>query len=386
MLHVLLVSCAAYSAACVVLVLVNLALLPRLAREGPAAGDAPFLSIVVPARNEERAVGEAVASLLGQKYPSFEVIVVDDRSTDRTREIVEALPSAGNLRVVAGAEPPAGWLGKPHALFQGAAAARGELLLFVDADVRYHPDAAAQAVAYMLRREADFVCVFPRLETAGFWESVLMPNLECAVFFGPAFLANRDRPRWLAAGGGAGNLVKRSVYEAIGGHEALRTSVIDDVRLAVAVRMAGFRTRVVRAGDRVAVRMYHGFREVWNGFTKNTAYAIGGWTGAVFLAMAVGWTAVSILPVLVVAAAATGAPASLAPAGDVRLAVLSIALLALARGILAAATGGPLWVAATQPLMAAVWAALLVRSIWHRLVRRTVVWRGRAFDARKAGF
>src|SRR6185295_14414740 len=104
---------------------------------------------------------------------------------------------------------------------------------------------AAQAVAYMLRRRADFVCVFPRLDTAGFWESVLMPNLECAVFFGPAFLANRDRPRWLAAGGGAGNLVRRSAYEAIGGHEALRTSVIDDVRLAIAVRKAGFRTRVV---------------------------------------------------------------------------------------------------------------------------------------------
>ncbi|MEO8430046.1 MAG: glycosyltransferase [Acidobacteriota bacterium] len=386
MLHVLLAACAVYSASCLVLLLVNVLALPRLSRERPLEGAVPFLSIVVPARNEERAVGEGVASLLAQDYPSFEVIVVDDRSTDRTREILDAVPAKDRLRVVTGAEPPAGWLGKPHALWQGARAARGELFLFVDADVRYHPRAVSQAVAFLSRRNADFVCLFPRLETVTFWESVLMPNLDCAVFLGPAFLANRDRPRWLAAGGGAGNLVRRAAYEAIGGHEPLRTSVIDDVRLALAIRAAGFRTRVVLAKDRVAVRMYHGFREVWNGFTKNVAYALGGWTGAVFFAIAAAWTAVSILPpaVLVLAAAA---PSVLgAPPRDLLLAAAAFSGLVLARAILAALSGDRIRFAVTQPLMAAVWAALLVRSVWQRAVRRQLVWRGRAFDARKAGF
>src|SRR3984893_17238015 len=135
----------------------NLALMPRLSRVEPVRGQAPLLSIVVPARNEERAVEAAVRSLLAQDYPSCEVIVVDDRSTDRTADILRALATDSRLRVVSGVEPPEGWLGKPHALFQGARAARGELLLFVDADVRYRSDAASRAVGELTGRGADFL-------------------------------------------------------------------------------------------------------------------------------------------------------------------------------------------------------------------------------------
>ncbi len=383
MLHLLLIGCAAYGAVSLLLVLLNLAALPRLSRERPGGGDLPSVSIVVPARNEERAIESALRSLLTQDYPSLEVVVVDDRSTDGTRRVLAALASDPRLTIVDGAEPPAGWLGKPHALFQGSGVARGELLFFIDADVRYGPDAVSRAVAFLIRNRADFVALLPRLETSGFWEGVLMPNLLCAVFFGPSFLANSRWPRWLAAGGGAGNLIRRSAYDALGGHEALRTSVIDDVRLAVGAKQAGFTTRVALAHDLVAVRMYYGFREVWNGFTKNIAYALGGLMGIAFAAISVVWTVVALLPPVALLAALGGASV---PAGDVVLAAISAGLLLVARLTISVSLRDRLWPAFTTPLMTAVWAALLGRSVYQRLVRRTVPWRGREFDARKAGF
>lgn len=387
MLHILLAACVAYAAVCLVCVVLNFLLLPRLPPAEPAsvgtASGTPFLSIVVPARNEERAIEAALGTLLAQDYPAFEVVVVDDRSTDRTREILVRFAADPRLVVVDGAEPPPGWLGKPHALFQGARVAKGDLLLFVDADVLYAPDAAARAVTFLAARHADFVALLPRIEVKGFWESVLMPNLECAVFFGPAFLVTPRRPRWFAAGGGAGNLVRRSVYEAVGGHEALRASVVDDVRLATEVKSAGYPTEMVLADDLVAVRMYRGFREVWDGFTKNVAYVLNGFLGAVVGFWLVVWTVVSILPPVVLVAAGRGA---LVPPADLRLAAAGWALLLAARVCLAICLRKPPWAALTQPLMAAVWAGLLVRSAYRRFIRRSLVWRGREFDARKAGF
>lgn len=381
-LHILLAGCVAYAAACVVLLVVNYLVLPRL-RPAVPSSSAPFLSMVVPARNEERAIGPALQSLLDQDYPSFEVVVVDDRSTDRTREILSRITPHPRLVVVDGAEPPPGWLGKPHALFQGARIAKGELLLFVDADVHYEPDAVSRAVAFLDDRGADFVALLPRIETSGFWEPVLMANMECSVFFGPAFLVLFPRPRWFAAGGGAGNLVRRRAYEAVGGHETIRASVVDDVRLAMEVKRAGYRALAVLADRLVSVRMYRGFREVWDGFTKNTAYVLSGIGGLVVASWLLAWTALSILPPAVVLAALAGAPVR--PA-DVRLAADAWAFMVLARVGLAAALRKPYWPALTQPLMAGVWAALLVRSIYRRFIRRSLVWRGREFDARKAGF
>lgn len=383
MLHLLLVACVLYGAICGLLLVVNLAALPRLSRQQTAGEDAPFLSIVVPARNEERAIGDAVRSLLAQRYPRLEVIVVDDRSTDRTREVLDGLTADARLTIVRGVEPPPGWLGKPHALHQGAAVARGNLLLFVDADVIYDPRAVSEAVGLLERTGADFVGLLPKLRAEGFWEAVLLPNLLCAVFFGPAFLANRDEARWIAAGGGAGNLVRRSAYEAIGGHAALRDSVIDDLRLALTVKRAGFRARTVLAHDRVAVRMYHGFGEIWRGFTKNVAYALGGAAATAFLVLSIVWTAASILPFTILVAALGGVAL---PPLDVSLAAAAYGILVAARAALAVILHDPIWSAPTHPLMAAVWSALLARSFYERFVRRRLLWRGREFDARMARF
>ena len=202
------------------------------------------------------------------------------------------------MRIVAGSDPPPGWLGKPHALWLGAREAGGEVLLFADADVVYHPRCLREAVAFLDERGADFLALLPRMEAEGFWENVLMPYILGAYFAGPGILANFDRLRWFAAGGGAGNVIRRAAYEAIGGHEALKASVVDDVALALRVKRSGFRARTVRAEDRVAVRMYRGFREVWDGFGKNVAYVFQGITGAALLLLTAFWFAVNIVPPL----------------------------------------------------------------------------------------
>ena len=161
-----------------------------------------------------------------------------------------------------------------------------------------------------------------------------MPYLISTFFLGPGFLANCDRMRWAATGGGAGNLVRRDVYDAIGGHRELRRSVVDDIHLALRAKRLGARARVVRAEDRVRVRMYRGFREVCDGFTKNMAYVFGTPMGVLFLPVAGGAVLLGIIPAAVLIAAAAGAGVE---PGDVRLAAAGYLLLAAARMLLARA-------------------------------------------------
>jgi chlorobactene glucosyltransferase len=339
---------------------------------------------VVPARNEAGEIEAAVRSHLAQEYPSLEVVVVDDRSTDGTSEILARLAAEdGRLTIVDGVEPPAGWLGKPHALFQGAGRATGDLLLFADADVRYGPTALSDAVTMLEAGELDLLALFPRIEMEGFWENVLMPYLAVSYFFGPAFWVNSDAQRRYAAGGGAGMLVRAPAYRAAGGHEALRASVIDDIGLAIRVRRAGGRCRMAMADEQVSLRMYRGFRQVFDGFTKNMAFVFEGGLG-LFLAVSTFFTFLAwSLPAAVLAAAALGLDV---PVRDIRLAAAAFLLTVAARAALGAYLRYPLWTSVTQPFTAAVWAAITARSLAWRFFHRRVLWRGRTYDARQARF
>ncbi len=371
---------------CLALFAVNAATMVSLSRQAPAGSSArrPPVSTVVPARDEERGIEGAVRSHLSQDYENLEVIVVDDRSSDRTPEILARLAKEdARLTVVTGVEPPDGWLGKPHALFEGTSRASGEILLLADADVRYEPSAVSDAVALMESRGFDFLALFPRLEMKGFWENVLMAYLPVSYFFGPAFLLNSDRQRRFAAGGGAGMVVRTSAYRAAGGHEALRASVIDDLHLATRVRRAGGRCRMVRADGHLRLRMYRGFREIYDGFTKNMAYVFEGWAGA-FLALATAFSFLAwSLPLIVLAARGLGAEV---PGRDVLWAAVALGLAVLGRIAVALFLRYPIWPAFTHPFMAAVWAAITVRSLSWRFLRRELRWRGRTFPASLARF
>lgn len=347
--------------------ILNLIFVPRLRREMPR--ETPLVSVIVPARDEAQIIERTVRALLAQTYPRLEVVVVNDRSVDATGELLARIDDP-RLLAVTGEEPPAGWLGKPWALHQGAARAQGELLLFVDADVQYSPDAVAAAVARLERSGLAMTALFPRFEQHGFWEHVAMPNMAVFAFtLFPLWLANRTRLRVLAAGGGPGNLVRRQAYEAAGGHAALRDAVIDDVALARLLRRAGHGTELIRGDEGfVSLRMYHGGGEIIDGFTKNMFSVF----GRSYLAAAV---------VIFVTLAGNVLPVVLALMGD-PIAVATLAVTAVTRVILFRALRYRLDNAVFGNVpMVLFWTWILLRSTWRTGIRRQLHWRGRTYDA-----
>ncbi|MGZ5444362.1 MAG: glycosyltransferase [Thermoanaerobaculia bacterium] len=349
--------------------LLNLALTPRLAPRLPHRF--PRVSVIIPARDEERMIERTVRAFLAQTYPEVEIVVVNDRSVDRTGEILARFET---LIVVDNEEPPPGWLGKPWALHQGSRHATGELLLFVDADVIYEPDAITSAVAHLETCDAALLSLFPRLEMHGFWEHVVMPNLAVFAFtFLPLWLANRTRIPLLAVGGGPGNLVRREDYDAMGGHESLRDAVVDDVALARLLRRGRRRTETVRAEDSITVRMYHGLGEIIRGFTKNAfaVFSYNYFVAASFLSLAI------IFHLLPFALVLTGNLVALA----------AVAIILLTRVVLFASIGYRLDSALLgHPLMIGAWCWILLRSVWFTGIRRQLHWRGRTYDAGNTKF
>lgn len=251
--------------------IIGMGRLDRLADCPPfEAGDGPKVSIVVAARDEERNIEKGVGSMLAQQYPALEVVVVDDRSTDRTGAILDRLAAADSrLTVVHLTELPSGWLGKNHALQRGAERASGDWLLFADGDVEMAPDALSRAVRYAESNRIDHLAAAP---------DMVMPGLLLSAFtvhFLYSFLAfskpwkARDPKSWFFVGIGAFNLVRRSVYQANGGHTKIALRPDDDLKLGKVIKRAGFRQDCVVAARVITVEWYHSLGEMIRGLEKN---------------------------------------------------------------------------------------------------------------------
>jgi chlorobactene glucosyltransferase len=337
----------------------------------------PPVTIIVPARNEERNIRECVASLLAQDYPRFEVVVVDDASTDATPAILADLqhsrPNGDRLRVEHVRELPEGWAGKPHALHVGAGAATGEWLLFTDADTRHAPEALRTAVAIAQDRDLDLLSYGTRQELPDFWGRVLMPMAYMGISMMYAPDAVNDPKSSVAIANGQFILIRRATYEALGGYAApsLRATVVDDRDLAVAVKRATGKLAMVDGRHLVRTRMYHGLREHFDGWSKN-AY-VGSRGGPLFyLAMIAGLPLATLGPFALLlhglwyrnrTATASGA--------------LATAALLAYRVKLDEELGVPRRYAITHPLAGAVFSGILLRSLWRKLSGRGVTWRGR---------
>jgi len=238
--------------------------------------DGPLVSVIVPARDEERGVQAAIASLAAQEYGALEVIVVDDESSDATATEARAA-ATDRVRVVSGLPVPAGWVGKSWACHQGFELSRGEWLLFTDADIRHAPDTIGRALALVEARQVDGVTLLPLIETAGLVEQTIQPAAAVLIrsFVAPGPLVRSPRtPVAIAAGGFI--LVSRTAYEGVGGHEAMRHELVDDQVLAVSLKKAGTPLALAGSGGRVRVRMYVGARETLRGWRKNTSAGLGG--------------------------------------------------------------------------------------------------------------
>ena len=254
----------------------------------------PRVSIIVPARNEEESIEQALNTLLALDYDNYEVIAVNDRSTDSTGEIMERIAESQNphpfdklragsvspkngetrmghpqFRVVQHSELPPGWLGKTHAMWTAANQASGDWLLFTDADVLFKPDSLRRALAYAESVPADHVVLFPRMIMKRPGEYMMIAFFQTIFLFGHRPWKVADPSTDDHMGVGAFNLVRRRVYDAVGTYEALRMEVLDDMKLGKVVKNAGFAQRNVFGGDLISLRWAKGAMGIVNNLTKN---------------------------------------------------------------------------------------------------------------------
>jgi glycosyltransferase involved in cell wall biosynthesis len=244
---------------------------PEWDRTPATSAGNPRVAIIVPARNEESSISQALSRLLAMDYDNYGVIAVDDRSTDRTGEIMDgvAVTSQGRLKVVHIRELPPGWMGKAHAMWTAARQANCNWLLFTDADVMFRPDCLRRAMAYAETEHADHLVVLPHVIMKRPGEKMMLAFFQLMFVFGHRPWKVADPKTKDHMGVGAFNLVRRSTYEAIGTYERLRFEVVDDMKLGKVIKNAGFKQRVVFGDNLIEIRWAHGARGVVNNLTKN---------------------------------------------------------------------------------------------------------------------
>ncbi len=345
---------------------INLLLLPRV--EG-APGEGALVSILVPVRDEEANIEACLRAALLSRGVAVEVLVMDDGSRDATPAIVRRLAAADSrLRLLSAPALPPGWTGKVHACARLAEAARGAHLLFIDADVRLAPGAAAALAAHAEKRGLSMVSGVPRQVIGTLGEALTVPtiNLLLLGYLPVGGRAGKNRVS-LAAACGQMVLCERSAYEAVGGHGSVRGTLHDGLTLTRRFRAGGHRTEMVDGAPLATCRMYRGFAEAWNGFSKNAREGM-----ATPLGLPV-WT--------VLLAGAHLWPWALLPAPA------AIAALALTLGLRAAITRRarePWWTVPLHPLTVLV--ALAIQ--WTALLRWAMGlppgWKGRAYPGTKA--
>lgn len=353
---------------------------PReLGRQRPV--DAPLVSVIVPARNEALNIATCLGSLTASAYPAFEVVVVDDGSEDGTGDIARSMArgSARRLTVVEGSSLPDGWLGKPWACAQGAGVAEGALLLFTDADTIHEPDLLERAVAVLEEDGTDVVTVAGRQLMETFWERLVQPQIFLTMvlrFFDLEGALRRGRWRDAIANGQF-LMFRRASYEAIGGHEAVRGEVVEDLALAQLVVRRGLGLSVRMAEGALATRMYRSLPHMLEGWSKNLLIgarktlppALQPWIAP---ASALSGLVLWIAPPLVF----LGSLAGFGSSGALTWSAGAVTVSVLFWGAFTRRMGGPAWYGVLYPLGAMVGLFILFRS-WIR--GSHVEWKGRTY-------
>ncbi len=351
---------------------------------------APLISVCVPARNEERNIRDCVESILAQDYPNFEVIVLEDRSTDGTGEILEDLAKQNDkLRIINGADLPKGWAGKPHALFQASAAAHGTpgaWLCFVDADTFLSPATLSSCYAKAIETQADMFTIMTFQILGSFWEKAVMPIVMTALSVGFSPRKVNDRKSKDAIANGQFILIRRSVYDAIGGHERVKDQIVEDKAISEQVKWNGYRLIVANGYSVAKTRMYTSLPEMWEGWTKNIYLGLSelpslmllGVSGAFILLVVAFFLPLWPLLGIYWYFHSGGWLASIVVFESLILWIIVIYV----RARVAIGMGISPGYAFTLPLGAAVFAAMMFASAWRVISGRGVVWKGRIYTQR----
>ncbi len=273
----------------------------------PLAGNWPKVSVLIPARNEENNIKACVQSLLLQDYPDYEVIVLNDKSTDNTGTILAQMcEQFPHLKVLKGKPLPSGWLGKNWACHQLSESSKGELILFTDADTIHHPLTLKEGVSSLIAQNADLLTAIPFEKLGGWGEKILIPYFFFSTLvFIPIGIAHRLKNPFLCFSIGQFMFFKRSSYLQIGGYQGIKGIPLEDLILGRLIKKADLRWRMVDGGLRIECRMYHNFSETWNGLSR---FLFLGYThGFLQLLPAWAWTGLAFLgPIAALVLKATG--------------------------------------------------------------------------------
>jgi len=348
----------------------------------PSAERPPRVTVIVPGKDEEANIAACLDSLLAQDYPNFDVIVVDDRSEDRTAEIAAGFAARDDrLRLIRNTALPDGWTGKCHALDAGAKQADGDWLLFTDADTAHAPTALRSAMTVAVSRGVDLFTLLPRVVTEGIWEGALQPSLAGVLLslFPPSMV---NRRRGLAFANGQYILVRRWAYDRLGGHAAVRGEFLEDIALARLAQEAALRVELADGGTVVRTRMYRGSRVVWRGWSR-IFYGCGR-PGLALTA----WMLLSLLTTVLPAGVLVGALAALAlgaPAAGVwpllLVALVQVGLMFACMGFIYRLGRCRLRYLPLHPLATAFAVGVLANAVRLKWFARTITWRGTTYHS-----
>lgn len=353
----------------------------------PRDGNSPAIrvSVIVPARNEETNIARCLDGLLRQDYPRecLQIVVVDDDSQDGTvRAVTEVAAGDDRVRLVRNASLPAGWLGKPHACWRGVEEAEGEWLCFIDADTVGEPPLIRTALTAALGRRLDMLSLQPFQELGTPWERLLLPTGFFLMAFTQDLQSTNDPASPKASVNGQFLLVRRSAYEAAGGHAAVRDAVAEDSALAVRVKRAGCTLAVLGTEGLLHTRMYTTFRSLWEGAARQTASLLAGLRlpGATAAAFVLAWTPIA----LPAACAAWVARGGAAPA-IIALVLSTLGSLALLGTHVGAARYFriPFWYGLLFPAGYTLGAGVGVFAWWERS-RGQIRWKSRIYQPTSA--
>lgn len=333
----------------------------------------PTVSVLIPARNEAPIIGATLEALLAQQYPHLEILVLDDHSDDSTAEVVAAVARRHpQVRLLCGAELPPGWTGKNWACSQLGAAARGDLLVFTDADVHWQPGALCSLVAAFDELDADLLTIWPTQITQSWGERLTVPLMALAVLaYLPVRLAHDFHHPLAAAANGQCMAFRRPAYVASGGHAAVRSAIVEDVQLARRIKSAGLRLRMADGAGLVQCRMYAGGRAAIDGFTKNILAGHGNRLSLLALSTLFHWS-LFLLPWVWLA---LGQGWSLPgwPGWPLLLVGVGVAV----RGLTAYVTRQRVVDAVLLPVSVVIFTFIAVRAVWWRVHVGGVHWKGR---------
>jgi chlorobactene glucosyltransferase len=362
--------------AIVVYLTINTYFLVKVDPEGGPLSNYPFVSVCVPARDEERDIEACLTSLLNQNYPHFEVIVVDDNSSDNTPGIIRALRERyANLVDIQGAELPDDWYGKPFALHQAEQKARGELLLFTDADPVFQPYALTTAVDLMQKHQLDMVTLLPGAEFGSFWERTVQPVIFAFIVALTRFKKVNDPESKSAMGVGAFILLRREVYDRVGGYATLKQAILEDINMARLVKQSGAKIMIADAQKIYSIRMYHSFQEIWTGWRKNVFLAMKKSIFKTFyyILCVLGFVVTPWLLVGVHLWVGSGL-------GWLAMALVGLGLVLITELALCHELNLEKGYALLFPLGALIMAAIMINSMIHILFMGQAEWRGRTYS------